>query len=155
MSDLSDFISPDGVDASLMVSSKKSLLSQLALVGARLTGLGSKDIGAALVERERAGSTGFGGGIAIPHARIPGLTRIHGYFARLGQPLPYQAVDQMPVDLVFMMLSPPDAGAEHLKALARVSRALRDKQMLAKLRGAQSRDALYAVLTGGEARDAA
>jgi nitrogen PTS system EIIA component len=155
MSDLSDLISSDGIDAALVVSSKKSLMSQLALAGARLTGLGAKEIGAALLEREKTGSTGFGGGTAIPHGRIAGLTRIHGYFVRLAQPLAYQAVDQMPVDLVFMMLSPPDAGAEHLKALARVSRALRDKQLLDKLRGARSRDALYAVLTGAETRDAA
>lgn len=155
MSDLSDLIAPDGVDAALAVSSKKALFSQLSMAGARLTGFDTKVIAQALGDREKIGSTGFGGGIAIPHGRVPGLQRIHGFFARLAQPLAYQAVDQLPVDLVFMMLSPPDAGADHLKALARVSRSLRDKLMLAKLRGARSRDALYAVLAGAETRDAA
>jgi PTS system nitrogen regulatory IIA component len=155
MTDLSDLLSPDAVDAGLTVTSKKALFHQLALAGGRMTGLDSKLILAALSDREKTGSTGFGGGTAIPHGKVPGLTHIHGCFARLAAPLAYQAVDLMPVDLVFMLLSPPDAGADHLKALARVSRVLRDKQIVAKLRGARSRDALYAVLTGAETRDAA
>ena len=155
MTDLSDLISPDGVDAALAASTKKALFSQLAVAGARMTGLDSKIIAAALTDREKTGSTGFGGGIAIPHGKVTGLGRIHGYFARLGSPLQYNAVDLMPVDLVVMLLSPPDAGADHLKALARISRMLRDKQAIAKLRGARSKDALYALLTGAETRDAA
>lgn len=155
MTDLSDILAADAVDDALSVTSKKGLFQQLAATGERQTGLKAKDIAAALSERERTGSTGFGNGVALPHGRIEGLPRIVGAFARLTVPLPYQAVDQLPVDLVFLMLSPPDAGAEHLKVLARVSRALRDKQVLAKLRGARSRDALYAVLAGDEARDAA
>lgn len=155
MTDLSDIISADAVDAALGVAGKKALFQQLGIAGGRLTGIGSRDVAAALTEREKTGSTGFGGGIAIPHAKVAGLDRIVGYFARLATPVPYQAVDLLPVDLVFMLLSPPDAGADHLKALARVSRVLRDKAVLAKLRGARSKDALYAVLTGGETRDAA
>jgi nitrogen PTS system EIIA component len=155
MTDLSDILSPDAVEASLAATSKKSLLQLLAGSAARATGLPVRDIAAAVAEREKLGSTGFGGGVAIPHGRLAALPRITGCFARLPEPVAYQSVDQMPVDLVFLLLSPTDAGADHLKALARVSRVLRDRQMLAKLRGARSRDALYALLAGAEARDAA
>jgi PTS system nitrogen regulatory IIA component len=155
MTDLSDILSANGVDASLSVTSKKGLFQQLGTAAARVTGMDQRDIVAAITERERTGSTGFGGGVAIPHGKLPGLDRIVGYFARLSVPLQYRAVDLMPVDLVFLLLSPPDAGADHLKTLARVSRALRDKQVRDKLRGARSKDALYALLTGAETRDAA
>ena len=100
-------------------------------------------------------STGFGGGTAIPHAKIEGLNAVFGYFARLETPLDFQSIDDLPVDLVFLLLSPPDAGAEHLKALASVSRRLRDRNFAAKLRGAGSPDALFALLDGVEALDAA
>ena len=155
MTDLSDILAPDGVDEAVGVTSKKGLLQHLATVSARRIGVDAREIAAALAEREKLGSTGFGGGVALPHVRLPGTDRISGFFARLATPLQYQAVDRLPVDLVFMLASPVDAGADHLKALARVSRVMRDKQMLAKLRGARSRDAIYALLTGGEARDAA
>lgn len=155
MTDLSDILAPDGVDETVGATSKKGLLQHLANATARRVGIDAREIGTALTEREKVGSTGFGGGVALPHVRLPGLDRIHGYFVRLAAPLQYQAVDRLPVDLVFMILSPVDAGADHLKALARVSRVMRDKPMLAKLRGARSRDAIYALLTGGEARDAA
>ena len=155
MTDLSDIVGPDAVDDSLNVSSKKALFQQLALVASRRTGIDQKVIAAALLDREKTGSTGFGGGVAIPHGRVEGLDRIVGWFVRLAVPLQYQSVDHLPVDLVFMLLSPPDAGADHLKVLARVSRATRDQQVLAKLRGARSRDAIYAVLAGAETRDAA
>lgn len=155
MTDLSDILAPDAVEEALTVTSKKGLFQQLALAASRRCGLPQKDILAAISDREKTGSTGFGGGIAIPHGKVAGLEGIHGYFARLQAPLQYQSIDLLPVDLVFLLLSPPDAGADHLKALARVSRALRDKQVLAKLRGARSRDAVYALLTGAEARDAA
>lgn len=155
MSDLSDIVGLDCVDDSLNVSSKKALFQQLAAVASRGTGIDQKEIAGALNEREKTGSTGFGAGVAIPHGRVAGLDRIVGLFARLAVPLQYQSVDHLPVDLVFMLLSPPDAGADHLKVLARVSRAMRDKQVLAKLRGARSKDAIYAVLAGAEARDAA
>ncbi len=155
MTDLSDIVGPDAVDDSLNVSSKKALFQQLALVASRRTGIDQKVIAAALSDREKTGSTGFGGGVAIPHGRVEGVDRIVGWFVRLAVPLQYQSVDHLPVDLVFMLLSPPDAGADHLKVLARVSRATRDQQVLAKLRGARSKDAIYAVLAGAEARDAA
>lgn len=155
MTDLSHFLAPEAVEASFVATSKKALFQQLATVAARHTGLPAKLIATAVADREKTGSTGFGGGVAIPHGKLEGLKGIYGLFVRLAEPLSYEAVDRMPVDLVFLMLSPPDAGAEHLKALAQVSRALRDKQIRAKLRGARSNDAIYAVLTGAETRDAA
>jgi nitrogen PTS system EIIA component len=109
----------------------------------------------ALTERERLGSTGFGKGVAIPHGKVEGLSRVFGYFARLAQPIDFHAVDGMPVDLVFLLLSPPDAGADHLKALAQVSRMLRDRHTVDKLRGARSKDAIYALLAGVETLHAA
>jgi nitrogen PTS system EIIA component len=155
MNDLSELLALDRMDAGLGVANKKALFQQIGLVMARKTGLQAKDIAAALNERERLGSTGFGGGVAIPHGKVEGLAQVTGYFARLAQPIEFQSVDGLPVDLVFLLLSPPDAGADHLKALASVSRTLRDRQMTAKLRGARSRDALFALLTGVEALDAA
>ncbi len=110
---------------------------------------------ASLVEREQLGSTGFGQGVAIPHGKIEGLSRIYGLFARLSEPLDYKAIDGRPVDLVFLLLSPVDAGAEHLKALAAISRVTRNAATLEKMRGARSSDALAAVLMGADERDAA
>ena len=152
---LSDLIAADAVDASLSAGNKKGLFHQLALAAGRRTGLDPKVIAQSLSDRERLGSTGFGGGVAIPHGKIEGLERVFGYFARLSAPIDYHAVDGMPVDLVVLLLSPPDAGADHLKALASVSRMLRDRQAVAKLRGARSKDAIFAILSGDEARDAA
>ena len=151
MTDLSDILSTSDVSDSVTVANKKGLFQQLAGVASRRTGISAKAIVAALNERERLGSTGFGGGVAIPHGKIVGLERLFGYFVRLSQPIDFQSVDHMPVDLVFLLLSPPDAGADHLKALASVSRALRDRPTVAKLRGARSKDAIFAVLAGGEA----
>ena len=155
MNDLSDILTGACVDAGLTAANKKALFQQLAVAGARQTGLPAKDIVLALSEREKLGSTGFGNGIAIPHGKVEGLSHIFGYFARLTAPIEFQSIDTMPVDLVFMILSPPDAGAEHLKVLARVSRTLRDKPILAKLRGARSRDAMFALLAGIESLNAA
>jgi PTS system nitrogen regulatory IIA component len=155
MNDMTDILTVDCVDAGMTVPNKKGLFQLLAVAAARRTGLDSKAIAAALGEREKVGSTGFGGGVAIPHARIEGLDRVFGYFARLAAPVEFQSVDTLPVDLVFLILSPPDAGADHLKALASVSRVLRDRNTVAKLRGARSRDALFALLAGVENRDAA
>lgn len=155
MNDLSDFLTPDAIDAGLSVTNKKSLFQQLATGSARVTALQSKDILASIQQRERLGSTGFGGGVAIPHGKIEGLSAITGYFVRLNNAIDYQAVDNLPVDLIFLLLSPPDGGADHLKALARVSRALRDRSTLAKLRGAHSKDAIFALLSGVESLNAA
>ena len=155
LDDLSDLLAPTAVVSALSVPNKKALFQQLGLAASRRTGIDVRHIVTALSERERLGSTGFGGGAAIPHGKIEGISTVFGYFARLNTPIDFQAVDNMPVDLVCLLLSPPDAGADHLKALARVSRALRDRQTLAKLRGARSEDAIFALLSGVETLNAA
>jgi PTS system nitrogen regulatory IIA component len=155
MTDLSDLITVERIDATLSVPNKKALFQQLGLAASRRTGLEARGIVTALTERERLGSTGFGGGVAIPHGRIETLPALFGYFARLNSPIEFQSVDHVPVDIVFLLLSPPDAGADHLKALARISRTLRDRETVAKLRGARSRDAIFALLSGVESLHAA
>lgn len=155
MSDLSAILSIDAIDDDLPAANKKALIQQLAAAAGRISGISAKDIVASLNAREKIGSTGFGAGTAIPHGKIEGLPGVFGYFARLSQPVDFQAIDGLPVDLVFLLLSPPDAGADHLKALATVSRVFRDRQTVAKLRGARSKDALFALLAGVDARDAA
>ena len=150
-----DFLDFDAIKTSLPCGSKKALLQQLAnLAGQRLE-LDSSSILASVSEREQLGSTGFGHGVAIPHGKVEGLKQIYCMFARLAEPLDYKAIDGRPVDLVFLLLSPPDAGAEHLKALAAISRVTRHAATLEKMRGARSRDALTAVLMGADERDAA
>lgn len=155
MTDFSDLLRPDAVAAGLAVASKKALFGQLGTLAGQALGLDARLVAERLGERERIGSTGFGGGVAIPHARLPDLAAPVGLFARLAQPIDYQAVDDAPVDLVFALLSPERGGSEHLKALARVSRRLRDRPFLAKLRGAGSPDALVALFTAPETRHAA
>lgn len=155
MIDLSDLLAPDAVVAGLTIGNKKALFQQFGTVAARAYGLDAREVADRLTERERLGSTGFGGGVAIPHGKLNGLRNVVGMFARLEKAVDFAAIDELPVDLVFVLLSPTGAGADHLKALARVSRRLRDRSFTAKLRGAASTDALYALLTGVEARDAA
>ena len=155
MIDLSDLLLPRTVIERLAVVSKKALFQQLGAVAGEAYGLDPAAVTECLVAREKLGSTGFGGGVATPHGKLAGLDRVVGVFARLAQPIDFSAVDDVAVDIVFMLLSPPDAGGEHLKALARVSRLLRDRNVVAKLRGAGSQDALYALLTADDARDAA
>ena len=155
MTEFNDMLRPGAVEAGLAVGNKKSLFQQLGQISEREFGVEQKLVIDRLTERERLGSTGFGGGVAIPHARIEGLGRVVGVFVRLAEPIDFQAIDDMPVDLIFMLLSPPDAGADHLKALARVSRQLRDRPFVAKLRGASTTDALFALLAGVDTRDAA
>lgn len=157
-SDLSDLLHPDLVLVGVASTNKKNLFQQVAAIAGAVLDLDPIVVAQALAERERLGSTGFGAGVAIPHARIAGLPRIVTIITRLAQPIEFQAVDDMPVDIVVTMLSPPDSGADHLKALARVARHFRDRAFVAKLRGAGSRDAIYALLTTdepGTARDAA
>lgn len=152
---MTDLLGPDAVLADMSAGSKRTLFAALGAAAARLWRLDGAAVAERLAEREKLGTTGFGGGIAVPHARIEGLGAVRGLFARLARPIEFGAVDELPVDLVFMLLSPADAGADHLKALAQVSRRLRDRALADKLRGAGSPDALYALLTGVEARDAA
>ena len=152
---LSDFVDFDSIITRLSGGNKRSLLQQLAQIAAQRLGVDQAAILASLTEREQLGSTGLGQGVAIPHGKLDGLTGIYGLFARLAEPVDYKAIDGRPVDLVFLLLSPPDAGAEHLKALAAVSRVTRHGPTLDKMRGARSRDALAAVLMGADERDAA
>ena len=152
---LGDFLDFDAITSRLSGGNKKSLLQQLANLAGQRLGIAPAEILATVSEREQLGSTGFGQGVAIPHGKIEGLNQIYCLFARLSEPLDYKAIDGKPVDLVFLLLSPPDAGAEHLKALAAISRVTRHQPTLEKMRGARSRDALAAVLLGADERDAA
>ena len=152
---LSQFLDFEAIRIDLAVNNKRQLINQLAqIAGARLS-LDPALIADAIVERERLGSTGFGAGVAIPHGKLNGLDRIYAVLARLSTPIDYKAIDGGKVDLVFLLLSPPDTGAEHLKALAAVSRLARNAATVEKLRGARSRDALAAVVLGADERDAA
>ena len=144
--DLGDLISPDSVFPSLKVKNKKQLLHELSARAANLTGLEERDIFDTLLQRERLGSTGLGQGTAIPHCRIANLKHIVGLFARITEPIDFDSPDGAPVDLVFLLLAPEGAGADHLKALARVARLLRDPEVARKLRNSHDVDALYAVL---------
>ena len=150
-----DIVSPDALATEVTVNGKKMLFQKIAALAAQSYGVDAEAAADALLERERLGSTGFGGGVAIPHAKLPGLDRMCGVVVLLDPPAPFDAVDDAPVDVVFALLSPQDSGAEHLKTLARVSRYLRDEAHVTRLRGAKSAEALHALLAGGEARDAA
>lgn len=152
---LSEFLDFDSIRVGVPAGNKRQLLQSLAQVAGAHLGFDPAAIVDSIVERERMGSTGFGNGVAIPHGKVDGLTRIYGMLVRLAEPLDYKAIDGKKVDLVFLLLSPPDAGAAHLKALAAVSRAIRHGPTLEKMRGARSRDALAAVLLAVDERDAA
>lgn len=142
---LSEFLSPDAVIADLTASCKREVLSQLAVKAAALTGRPAEAIRLALMEREQLGSTGVGRGVAIPHGKIEGLGEIIGLLAKLHQPTEFEAVDDQPVDIVFVLLAPTDATAAHLKALAKVSRLLRDERVREALRGAKTAEAIFAI----------
>ena len=137
---------PDAVLACVKASGKKALLAELAAKAASLYKLDERRLFDRLLERERLGSTGIGGGIAIPHGRMVDLSKPVGLFARLGHPVDFDSIDERPVDTVFLLLAPEGAGADHLKALARVSRLLRDRSLVEKLRATENADALYALL---------
>lgn len=146
MVEISDIIAPEAVLANLKVTSKKQLLQELAAHGAKVSDMPEREIFDTLLERERLGTTGVGRGVAIPHGKHDKLDRIYAVFARLANPINFDAIDDEPVDLVFLLLAPESAGADHLKALARVSRLLRDSGTCAKIRGADDREAIYALL---------
>lgn len=152
---LSDLIPNGGVAVDLGASSRKQALQAMSDIAADLTGLAPRDIFDAVLQRERLGSTGVGQGVAIPHARLPGVDEVVGVFARLRSPVDFESIDGRPADLIFMLIAPEDAGAEHLKALARVSRLLRREDVRQRLRAAPDADAVHAVLAGEPASDAA
>jgi PTS system nitrogen regulatory IIA component len=152
---LSQFLDFEAIRVDLAPGNKRQLFNQLAQLAAPRLLVEPAAITSAIAEREKLGSTGFGGGVAIPHGKLDKLERVYALVARLAVPLDYKAIDGAPVDLVFLLLSPTNAGAEHLKALAAVSRLVRHAATVEKLRGARTRDALAAVLMGADERDAA
>jgi PTS system nitrogen regulatory IIA component len=153
--DLGDLIKPDAVVPALKAKSKKQALQDLTARAAELTGLESRIVFETLLQRERLGSTGLGRGIAIQHGRMAGLKSMFCLFARLDEPIDFESPDGEPVDLIFLLLAPETAGADHLKALSRVSRLLREPHVIERLRGARNRSALYAILTEPLASSAA
>jgi len=149
--DISNLINMDAIFPQLKVSSKKQLLQELGNIAKNKIKKPVQEIATILMERERLGSTGVGYGVAIPHGRFTELDKIFGVFAKLEKPVNYDALDNQPVDLVFLLLVPEKAGASHLKALAKISRILRDQSVCEKLRGADSGDAIYAILNSANA----
>jgi len=145
--EVTDLLDPSGVIPNLRVTGKRQALQELARRAATLTGEDEHKIFESLREREQLGSTGIGNGTAVPHGRIPGFKRALTMFARLEKPIDFDAIDSQPVDLIFLLLTPADAGADHLKALARISRLLRNRAICVEPPGTESTDAIYALLT--------
>ncbi len=148
-------LQPDAIIPQLRAGNKKQVLQELSRRAAAITGLAEDVILATLLERERLGSTGIGQGIAIPHGKLEELTRVHALFARLERPIPFDAIDEQPVDLVFLLLAPPRANADHLKALATVSRLLRNGAVCEKIRGSSTAEAIYSLIHNADNRSAA
>jgi nitrogen PTS system EIIA component len=144
---LNDLVAHNAIIPALKVNGKKQTLQELAAKAAELSGQNEKTIFEILMQREKLGSTGVGNGIAIPHGKLPKLAKLFGLFARLDRPVDFESLDGQAVDLVFLLLAPEGAGADHLKALARVARLLRDPEVARKLRDSRDAEALYAVLT--------
>ena len=153
--EIDDIMTPERVLANLRPNSKKQLLQTLADASAEHTGFSSQAIFESLLEREKLGSTGVGNGVAIPHAKLSDLQKIVGIFARLEKPIPFESIDDQPVDIVFMLLAPEGSGADHLKALARISRLLRNPATLESIRKSKDPDAIYSLLTTVENATAA
>ena len=145
--DLSELLAPGNIFPALKATSKKQVFRELSERAARVCNIEERKIFDVLLERERLGTTGIGNGIAIPHGRLEALDRLQGFFAHTENPVDFDAVDGAPVNLIFLLLAPEGAGADHLKALALVSRLLRDHAMCEKLRGARTAESLYALLT--------
>jgi PTS system nitrogen regulatory IIA component len=153
--DLSDLIDTPAIMPSLKANSKKQLLQLMSEKAAALTGIPEREVFDTILQRERLGSTGVGNGIAIPHGKLPGVRQITGVFARLDAPVDFEALDDQPVDILFMLLAPESAGADHLKALARIARVLRDRDTVTKIRGTHDAAAIYALLSTPAASNAA
>ena len=153
--DIVDILSPEAVIPRLKATSKKQALEDLAKQAAEITGLAERAIFDVLLERERLGTTGVGNGIAIPHGKLVELDKLYGVFARAEKAIPFESIDDQPVDLIFLLLAPQNAGADHLKALARVSRLLRDTAFCEQLRATKDAKALHALLVQGTASRAA
>lgn len=148
--DISDLINQNSIFPNLKATSKKQLIQELAAITNKKCARPLTDVANVLMERERLGSTGVGHGVAIPHGRFSELDQIMGIFVKLDKPLNYDSLDDQPVDLVFLLLVPEEAGADHLKALAKVSRIFRDQSICEKLRGTNDSDAIYAILNSAQ-----
>lgn len=144
---LTDLLSPEAIFPALRVNGKKQALQEMSERAAQVSGLPAREIFDALLQRERLGSTGVGDGIAIPHGKLAKCNRIFGIFARLDRAIDFEALDGLPVDLIFLLIAPESAGADHLKALAMIARVLRDSSMAAQLRATRDASALYSLLT--------
>ncbi len=153
--EIAELVAPEAVVANLKATSKKQALQVLSAKASEITGLHERAIFDTLLERERLGTTGVGVGIAIPHGKLSEIDRLYGLFARLAQPVDFDAIDDQPVDLIFLLLAPESAGADHLKALACVSRLLRDSAFCENVRSCESAEAIYALLTEQPASHAA
>ncbi|WP_026792904.1 PTS IIA-like nitrogen regulatory protein PtsN [Pleomorphomonas oryzae] len=153
--DLSDLLVIDAILPRLKSANKKQALQEMAAKAAVLTGRDERDIFETLMQREKLGSTGVGHGVAIPHGKLAGLDRLVGVFALLDRSIDFDSLDGEPVDVMFLLLAPESAGADHLKALARIARILRDDETVAKLRAADDAAAMYALLTVNVRSDAA
>lgn len=152
---LSELIAPEAIIPALKANSKKQVLQVLAEKAAELTGLSERVIFDIVLQREKLGSTGLGGGIAIPHGKLPDINRIIGIFARLEKPVDFEALDDEPIDLVFLLLAPENAGADHLKALSQIARVLRHSDVVQKLRNTYDANELYALLIQNSESNAA
>ncbi|WP_411034652.1 PTS IIA-like nitrogen regulatory protein PtsN [Shinella sp. BYT-45] len=152
---LAGLLQQSAIIPAMKANSKKQLLQELATKAAKITGIPEREIFDVILQRERLGSTGVGNGIAIPHGKLKELSQITGLFARLETPVDFEALDDQPVDLVFLLLAPEGAGADHLKALSRIARVLRDPTMVAKLRASDNESAIYACLSEEHASNAA
>ena len=152
---LTDLVAPNAILPALKVNSKKQAIQELAARAAVLTDQNERAVLEILLQREKLGSTAVGNGVAIPHGKLPKLGRLFGLFARLERPIDFEALDEQPVDLIFLLLAPEAAGADHLKALARVARLLRDPENAKRLRESRDADAIYAVLAMPPASSAA
>jgi PTS system nitrogen regulatory IIA component len=144
---LTDLLVPQAVVPALRVSSKKQALQELATRAAALSGQNEREVFEVLMQRERLGSTGIGSGIAIPHGKLAKLDRLYGAFARLERPIDFEALDGLPVDLIFLLIAPESAGADHLKALATIARKLRNPNLAAQLRATRDASAIYSMMT--------
>lgn len=153
--EISDFLAPDAVFTDIKATSKKQALEEMSRRAAKLTGLHERAIFDVLLERERLGTTGVGRRVAIPHGKLPDLDQLYGFFAVLEKPIDFEAVDNEPVDLIFLLLAPESAGADHLKALARVSRLLRDQGRCGRLRATSDGEMIFRILTEVPATNAA
>jgi PTS IIA-like nitrogen-regulatory protein PtsN len=153
--DLSDMVQVSAILPHLKANSKKQVLQLISERAAAITGLPEREIFDTVLQRERLGSTGVGNGIAIPHGKLAGIKQITGVFARLEQPVDFEALDDQPVDLVFLLLAPEGAGADHLKALSRIARVLRDAETVKKVRGTRDASAIHSLLSTAPASHAA